>query len=488
MRFRTLFLFFALAELFSLAAYFFPLLNTVGFVEIVVATLVLSLFRLEYGLYFVLAELILGGKGYLFSLPIGLTTVSLRMGLFVIVMAVWLSKLRLADLRTQFKEVNLMKWWGVLWLVIVWGMVVGLVRRNNFGDLFFDANGYFYSVLVLPFIWVYGSARSLLKLPAVFFAATTWVAVKTLFAVYLFTHAGNNYIAANLIQFYRWVRDTGVGEITWIDGNFARVFFQSHIYNLIAFIMLLVLFLAMKYEKLSLTTRTWKLLGLIALNAAVVVVSLSRSFWVGAIVGLAVAGILCVRRLGYKGFFNMSYHLGFSFVAAALLLLVVARFPFPRPSTIDLGAAARARLESGDAGQSRWNLLPPLARAALENPIIGSGFGKTVTYISNDPRIRQVDPRGSYTTYAFEWGWLDLFLKLGLVGLAGYLTMLVILARTLYQRHREDILFIAPLAVLFAIAAVNIFTPYLNHPLGFGALILLTVASVLPSLMLDRIA
>ena len=90
MRFRTLFLFFLLAEITSYAGYFFPALNLTGFFVIVGAALALSMRRLEYGLYFVLADLILGGKsGALFSFEYGGFFLSIRMALFIVVVGVW---------------------------------------------------------------------------------------------------------------------------------------------------------------------------------------------------------------------------------------------------------------------------------------------------------------------------------------------------------------------------------------------------------------
>jgi hypothetical protein len=42
-----------------------------------------------------------------------------------------------------------------------------------------------------------------------------------------------------------------------------------------------------------------------------------------------------------------------------------------------------------------------------QNWLLGSGLGSTLTYTNNDPRIRSLlNPDGSYSTYAFELGWL----------------------------------------------------------------------------------
>ena len=550
MRFRTLFLFFALAELASYAGYFFPAINTAGFFVIVAAALLLSLRRLEYGLYFVIADLILGGKsGALFSFQYDGFFLSLRMMLFIVVMGVWAGKMlesrlhnapqpplnlrggdsdRTPSLRLREGGGELLKWWGILSIAIAFGVILGVARGNNFGDLFLDANGYLYAAMILPFWWVFRGANSecvsnlrisnsqirrfgfhsqFAPFGMVFFAATTLLALKTLFAVYWFTHAGNNFIGANLVPFYRWVRDSGVGEITWLPGNFARVFFQSHIYNLVAFFVLLSSVILRQQPKdlvrmgaprirarffALLRMTDWKMAALLILNTSVILVSLSRSFWVGTIAGLGVLVISLwssVRRDAFdrrvlspatpycesaRALARYSVTLIAAVLGALLLLLVVARFPFPRPSPADLGDAVQSRLEAGDAGQSRWNLLPPLTRAALEHPILGSGFGTRVTYISNDPRIREENTPGGYTTTAFERGWVDQWLKMGILGLIAYTGLFIALGHAIYRTVAFP-LSCALIARLVALAAIHVFTPYLNHPLGFGILILLTI-------------
>lgn len=483
MRFKNIFLVFILAELASYAGYFFPWLNTVGFFVIVGTALVLLLRRLEYGPYFVLADLILGGKsGALFSFEYGEFFLSLRMGLFLVVMAVWIGKMigdRTYRSDRSYRSNPILKWWGVFGLAVGWGIAVGLVRGNNFGDLFLDANGYLYGVMVLPFLWTtkYEFDTNIRKLGIVFFAATTLLALKTLFAVYWFTHAGNNFIAGNLVPFYQWIRDTGVGEITWLEGNFARVFFQSQVFNIAAFFVLLA---SAKDPSTSLGMTRLKRYTFLALNAAVILVSFSRSFWVGVTVGLAafvispIGPISPVRLLGQIGRIGKPV-LG-SVILAVLLILAVARFPFPPPSPADFGAAARERLAAEAAATSRWNLLPAMWRAIREHPVLGSGFGRTVTYISNDPRIREVSPTGEYTTYAFEWGWLDIWLKMGALGLIGPAGLIFAFARRLRRTY------LAGFAVLAVLASIHIFTPYLNHPLGLGMLILLMI----PALQLDK--
>ena len=108
-------------------------------------------------------------------------------------------------------------------------------------------------------------------------------------------------------------------------------------------------------------------------------------------------------------------------------------------------------------------------------PIIGSGFGETVTFISDDPRLRAVNPSGEVTTYRFEWGYHDLWLKMGILGLLGFGWLLVtVVSVSLKSALRRDqhfwiVVGLASGVVMFY--ATHIFSPYLNHPIGLGFLI-----------------
>jgi O-antigen ligase len=125
------------------------------------------------------------------------------------------------------------------------------------------------------------------------------------------------------------------------------------------------------------------------------------------------------------------------------------------------------------AVRSRWDLLPPLGKAIVKHPIIGSGFGTTVTYKSSDPRAVQLSPDGQFTTYAFEWGYLDILLKIGLAGLVVYLLLIVKIWRSGWRSGRSgDFMPLGLLLGISALLATNFFSPYLNHPLGIGYILL----------------
>ena len=88
--FRKTIILIALVETVSFLGHFFPWLGGIAFFAAILAVLVLSLKRLEYGVYTALAELVIGSKGYLLSFEAGGVELSLRIGIFIAVMSAWL--------------------------------------------------------------------------------------------------------------------------------------------------------------------------------------------------------------------------------------------------------------------------------------------------------------------------------------------------------------------------------------------------------------
>ena len=277
-----------------------------------------------------------------------------------------------------------------------------------------------------------------------------------------------------LVDLYRWQRKFGLSEITTLSGGFPRVFAASDVFLVIA--VFAGALLAWKTRRRG--VRAWTAIVLAAL-----LLSLSRSFWLGVIVAAAFtvpvllrAEIMTPRELG--GFFLESAKTLF---LGLLLLFAAAAFPVPgRLSESSAFATFGSRfLDAGDAAvSSRWNMLPPLNAAIKKSPIFGSGFGTTITYQSDDPRIHVLYPGGVITTSAIEWQYLEIWLKMGVLGVAAFLWLWWRIGRyvwkTLESSSGSDRLLAAGLMMaFFAFVIANIFTPYLNHPLGWMFLALI---------------
>lgn len=504
--FKTSLLFISFALILSFIAYFFPLFNKVTFFVILALTLILTLEKLEYGLYILLAELFIGSKGYLFYFDADGTSVSLRIALFLIVMAVWFAQRVIASHRrwrgnfinskdngiasspAAPRNDGLMKWYWILFAFIAWGFIWGLIRGNSFQNLFFDFNGWLYFGIIFPLIDIIKSREQIENILQIFTAAVTVIIIKTFFFLYVFSHG----LEVPIFPIYHWLRQFLIGEITLMPSGFYRIFFQSQIYLLIGFFIFSALLIWQKkapspspppVEGGERKKYSPPLVGgvinywLLAIGSLTsILVSFSRSFWIGLAFGLLVLLIfLIVLKFSLKKIIKI----GLCGVAVLIISLaaiwVTAQFPYPEPKEISFGSMFSDRLTDLDeaAVRSRWDLLPPLGRAIIKHPIVGSGFGATVTYKSSDPRAIQVNPGGIFTTYAFEWGFLDIMLKIGLAGLAVYLLLIAKIWRSGWLLgHSGEFIPLGFLLGLAALLATNFFSPYLNHPLGIGYIIL----------------
>lgn len=461
---------FLAAEALSFLGFLDPMIGSISFGLIIGLTAWLTWKNLEYGLIVILAELLVGGKGYLFSQVFGSGKISIRIALFTVVIVIWLLRHRgngnpLTRIPLVFR-----KWLIFLGVVLVWGVAFGLINQRGIGTVYFDANAFLFFLLAPV---VFSPTVNLVRLRdfllLVVAAATTVLGVKSLLSLGLFAHVD----PGQLNSFYRWIRVTGVGEIAYINGNAYRVFFQSQIWGMFGAFLIAALLLPGR-DRIQMPK--WLFIPLV-LGSTAVLISLSRSFWAGGLVAL-LTGIV----LGFAHFrWNLKQFLLIGAVSLGIIGLSYTltswalNFPYPFPPSRGSQAAKligqRFETIGGEAAvSSRLNELEPLREGILRNPAIGSGFGTQLTYTSNDPRQLQSPNHGVYTTYAFEWGYLDLILKIGLIGLVMYLGLLWAIGRQLWLNQTR--FGFGLLLALISLAVVHITTPYLNHPLGIGLLVL----------------
>jgi len=473
---RNLFIYlgiFLVIEVFSFLALTSPGLNQVLFGLLVLFCLGISFYKLEYGLLMALTELFVGSMGHLFVLPLGGIQLPIRMAIWLVVMAVFsikfISQLIKEGRRSQYlsslKNFEYKNYFGFLALFIVIGIINAYFRGHALNLIFSDFNAWLYWLLLIPAISVYaekgGEEKIVWKnLQAVFLASVIWLSLKTLFLLFVFTH--NLSFAPDI---YIWLRKTLVGEMTPTLSGWPRIFIQGQIYSGIAFF--LAFFISLKKYKNIIN------FFLAALFSSVILISFSRSFWVGLVIALIFSLIVVWRFYSWRKALSSALWFIVSFTAGFILIYLVAIFPYPTPGSFNADFLNRVSNNNEAALASRWSLLPVLTKEIKKEPFLGQGYGATITYFSRDPRVLEKNPSGEYTTYAFEWGYLDLWLKIGLLGLLAYLLLIFqLVKRSLAYGYKDRSWFLLGFgAGIIFLAATNFFTPYLNHPLGIGILL-----------------
>lgn len=448
----------------SFLGYFYSWVNTAAFVGFALFCLVLGSWKREFALYLAFLELTLGSFGYLLSINAGGLNLSLRVAFFVTIMALWMWDIIKSFPTSLFQREGKTSHFGkggmrgilislIIFLIIwIFGIVQGYLRGHGPADIFFDANSYLYLLLFFPALAYINTEKKLLGLAKTLLFGAGISAVLTFALFITFTQSRDT---ALLDILYKWIRDLRIGELTSLDNGIYRIFMQSQIYLLVGFFLVAVRNLRKKIGRASLAV--WG-----ALLSAAIYISLSRSFWIGFVAGfLAIFAFMVYSKLNYKTLIKRNAE-----VAAVIVIGILAASLFiPRDASF---LASRFRIGE-NALDTRIVQLAPLWSAIKTNPVFGYGFGKTLTFKSFDPRVGGRD----ITTYAFEWGYLDMILKFGALGLAVYLYFIWTIIWQLLKRLKEEPFYSWwAFASLAALLIVHIFTPYLNHPLGIGIIIL----------------
>ncbi|MFA6908961.1 MAG: O-antigen ligase family protein [Patescibacteria group bacterium] len=476
------FLLLIVTECLSLLGFVFPAVNTVVFFLISIFVVYLSIHTFPYAVSVLFAELIIGGKGYLFSYTFGSFDISIRLVLFGIVVLGGIVHV-LKSKSFGLREEGLATAWTVTVIAVAYGIGRGILSHNSFKNIFLDANGYLYLAAAIPVFQVIRDQVNVRRIASVVGAALTVLVGKTIFVLGYFSHTPSE---GALRTVYRWIRVTGVGEMTNYGYNIYRVFFQSHVFLFVPLFVSIVMLQFARHFSLSKKIRYF-LWGSVVFSSSVLCISFSRSFWVAiaGVVFLYLLYLLVSKKISLK---RVVVFLGASLAVLCvdiLLLTAVINFPLPGGGGSGISAATLVRDRITEGGEeaalsSRMQLLRPLATAAKEHLFFGSGLGTTVSYQTKDPRALQ-SSGGVYTTYAFEWGYLDLLVKFGLFGMLAYLMFFFVIIKKLWRSAEKNtslsgVLLFGFLLAYLALLATHMTTPYLNHPLGIGFTILLAYA------------
>ncbi len=457
----------------SFLTFVYPDINNIVVLVLSILFFVISLKSLEVGMMWVITELLVGVQGYVLSFDFGSFSLSLRIIFFII----WLALFLVQVLFRQRQEFGffLKKNWQLLVIplaLIVYGVARALFVENDLFAIFFDGNGYVFWLYLVPFLYI---GMSQTKLLSVICAGIAWIIGESIALLYIFGHQ----FETVSWWLYHWLRDYRMAEITPITVIIYRIFTQNQIFLLLAFSLLFV-FLVTKVQQKKYYYETMFVLIITGL-----VISYSRSMWLGAV---AIGFSLLIAMLSKK-IRNIIKPNWLIFIILPIISIAVsfglwwgvANIPIPSVEGNKAISLSNRFKTDEPAANARLKMLGPLLDEIKENPIFGFGFGKQVTYFTTDPRIvaSTAGASGKYTTFAFEWGYLDIALKFGLLGLVIYMVFLIkfIISILKLAIKENSVFYFGLVLALIGLLAVNITTPYLNHPLGIGFIILVLLFS-----------
>lgn len=440
----------------SFAVYRIPVLETTIFV-VLCALLAFAYVRsFALGTAILFGEIVGGSLGHLFQIG----GFSIRMAFFAIALLFTIWRFIRSKEDREFVW-QMVKKHSVVFLgvMIAYGVILGFFQ-TSFKDVVNDANAYAFFLLLPTFVLALKDKEEQGKFISVAFGVTAATAILSFILFILFTHATPEPVLRVL---YKWVRDFGLGEITKAPGGFYRVFFQSHVWNFLVFLLAPFFIIARPKDRW-----VW---GIGILSAIVVFLSFSRTFWLAGLCALAVAFVVMIAKKTMRPALKI-------FVASLVALTALGVFiPFLATHTVSSALLTRTSALGGEAAlDSRMNLLPVMLHAIEKQPLFGYGFGKTLTYVTKDPRLLAYFPDGNYITSAFEWGWLDFWLKMGILGVLAYVLFLKdvfkgLIAKIREAEDKEVFVYLGLATALVGLIVAHVFSPWLNHPLGIGFLL-----------------
>ncbi|MCX6714877.1 MAG: O-antigen ligase family protein [Candidatus Uhrbacteria bacterium] len=468
--FRFALLGFAGLFLLSMVGYFLhSSLFILGLLGLV--TLVATFRKLEYGLMIAFLELLSNAHGYILYDSIGSVRISARMTIFLGLFLGWGLAILLRRTSLQLRDTRYVPFL-VLALAIGVGGMIGLTRRSTM-EVFQDGNAYLYLAYLVPIInvqWDSLKQRVVLQILA---AATVFTTAMSLFILYAFTHLSQSFLRV----MYVYLRDIRFAEMTNIGMGMYRIFEQTQVFAVVFGFILL----ERVYQVQSRKDRCISI-ALLSVVFIAILVGMSRSFLFGFIAAMLILGVWLV--FGLKTSLR-NWLLGIGSIIASIVIAIAliystVIFPFPHTRAAGeylTGVFGERAIGTDVAVSSRWNLLHPMLDLIKADPILGNGFGQTVTFITDDPRIRAIHPDGSWTTTSMEWGWLELWLKMGILAPLGFLAVFAYTAYAASSLLRSDKAWVGIWILEFMtfLYFTHFFSPYLNHPIGLGLILLAIV-------------
>jgi len=462
-----------------------PILEQIALLAIGAGVIKLTKKSLLNGLVIACAEIFVGGHGHIISTTLFDFSISLRMVIFVSVLGTWtigyLTK-KITPIFIKKRETPFI----LLLCAVALGSILGLIYGQTIKTTFEDANSYLVLLYLLPIasiIWDDAHKKILLQTLTI---SVLTISVMTIGLSFFFTHASES-IARPI---YTIIRDLRLTEVTLQSisnssgmivqpqvapllgeqGYWYRIFMQSHLFVSVFLLLLFTFICAGKVTKknrlfVSITT---------ILSTSALILSMSRSFFLG--MGIAIIGItsIMIYTQRNKLYALMTKNLSFAILlgtASCVLVWLTIIFPLPtRPPLETVLFYDTSVNETRDTAiTSRWSLLESMTEVIKERPILGSGFGTSITYVTDDPRQRERNVDGVYTTHRFEWGFHDIWIKMGILGLIGFLYYLYSITRQgfiLYQQKHSLWLYVGLIGSVYMLYVTHIFSPYLNHPIG----------------------
>lgn len=362
----------------------------------------------NYLVVLIFLELVLGGLGNLFGLPI-------RKGLFVVGILYTLYMIYTEKIRISKSYIAII---GVVLIYVAYGSIVGLVKGNSLGAIFSDVNSFLGIIyLVLLAVYFRGDSNKINRGISIIANAAVVVALITI-GLFFYSRI---FLPGDESVIIKYMALEGKLQYGFISGlvhsnNYARVFLFNGIFMEMGALIYMIRLMSPECRNRIVTTVKMMILFI------GIYVSSTRGFWLGTGVGVVLA-------LGYYLFRLKKRKFKIGSIAIVFAVLVV--FINVLPKTIDTVTAPQTHVGSGTestkdrvdsmldfqnnaSNQVRLVQFKFLMNEFKKAPIVGAGFGASLDEYSEymmESSGLTVDPSN------FELYYIELLYKTGALGI-----------------------------------------------------------------------
>ena len=223
----------------------------------------------------ILLELVLGGLGNLFGLPI-------RKVLFIVGIITTIYMIYSEKIKVSKSYITII---GVVVLYVVYGSVIGLIRGNSFGSIFSDANS-FLGIIYLLLLVVYfkGDNKNINKGISIIANASVIVAIMTI-GLFFYSRVflpGDERIILRYMELNDKLQYGLISGLVF-SNNYARVYLFNGIFMEIGALVYMIRLMAPNCKKRIVTSIK------VFILIVGIYVSSTRGFWLGTVIGVVIA-------------------------------------------------------------------------------------------------------------------------------------------------------------------------------------------------------
>jgi len=443
--------------------YFQPesIVNTIISILILITTIYLLLKKDERGWYIVAGEIILCGVGGFLSVGF----VSLRTLLLICSLSFFFIY-EIRDRRYEvFKKNKFISYLlSLIFITVIINVVNGLVSGNNLKLIYSDTVPYLFLLYYFPLrqLWFSTKFRRFAKNTIISAIIGNLIFILLTFAAF----------SSNLLvlgdNYYHWFREIVGGKITDMDNNFYRIVVNEHL--LLVPLLLYYLFQAIHKKSLSISylprlsrwPRSVGQVSTISLSLLIILsINLTRIYILALLIGL-------IFLFSFK---HWKRWLFYSIISILILIssftaihLIASRGQSLGWELFGLRIQSIAQPQIETSSLSRMQLLPIIFEKIRERPILEHGLGSEI----RTPNAMKYD--GS-TTNQFDWGYLEIFAEMGIIGILIWISLISYLLSLIIktQKYKNT----PTLMLLTSILIINITSPALFHVMGIILLVIL---------------